>query len=121
MGESNAPYLQLQPSTTAEPPAPPTAASAPFNIAPKAPTAKPFEHYCRFCKYKGLTVTAKVPGRCQTLACYSFLVPIFIPLSIVACASNVFYETEHICGKCHRHVALVRPCGVGAKGDDEEQ
>jgi len=77
----------------------------------------PFEHQCRFCKYKGLTQVTKVPGRCQTIACYSFLVPIFLPLSIVACVSNVFYETEHCCGKCHRHIGLVKPCtgGVAAK------
>ncbi len=71
---------------------------------------QPVDHYCRFCKYKGLTLTTKVPGRCQTLTCYSFLLPVLIPLSIIACVSNVFYETEHVCGKCHRHVALVKPC-----------
>lgn len=70
----------------------------------------PVEHFCQFCKYKGPTQVAKIPGRCQMLTCWSFLIPVLLPLSVVACVSNVFYETEHKCGKCHRHIAIVKPC-----------
>ena len=71
---------------------------------------EPVEHYCKYCKYNGLTSTEKVAGRCQTLGCYSFVIPLFIPVSIIACVSNVFYETEHRCGKCHRHIEMIPPC-----------
>eukprot|EP00826_Nyctotherus_ovalis_P004643 TRINITY_DN1101_c0_g1_i2.p2 TRINITY_DN1101_c0_g1~~TRINITY_DN1101_c0_g1_i2.p2 ORF type:complete len:102 (+),score=21.68 TRINITY_DN1101_c0_g1_i2:114-419(+) len=71
---------------------------------------KPMDHYCRFCKYKGPTEIRKAPGRCQKMACFSFLSVILIPLSIAACTTSVFYETEHVCGKCHRHIAVIYPC-----------
>ena len=70
----------------------------------------PYFNNCKYCKHNGLTTVNKVAGRCQCIMCWSFVVPLFLPVSIVACATNVFYDTEHVCQKCHRHVAIVPAC-----------
>ena len=94
----------------------PAAATTTFTIVNPSPiSTKPVEHFCRYCKFKGLTIASKIPGKCQAMACYSFLTFILFPISLVACMSEVFYETEHLCGKCHRHIVNIGPCGYGTE------